>query len=328
MLATLAYAAPEQVSDQPVDHRADQYALGCTLFALLTGHAPFTASNAGAMVAAHLTRPVPSASTAAPGVPPELDAVIARAMAKDPAGRFATCAEFAAAARRALAGARPVPPTVVRIPQPPAPAPPPTVRWNPAVPPVNPGAGQVSSRWRTASVLLMVAGLVAVAGIGAAGVYWKFLRPTGPRPLPWGAHHALAVNYPRLVPVDPAGTGWRDARCSAVGTVAALAGDPAPVRQIICNQPDGITIWYTQYDRADDVKNYLAAHTVRVEGEHEIANSFGEMVLQRPKDPAAPFTLATYGWISPGLSESLVEVSWPGHTFEDVRDQWWQPAPF
>ncbi|WP_245568845.1 serine/threonine-protein kinase [Nocardia concava] len=338
LLATLAYAAPEQLSDRPVDHRADQYALGCTLYALLTGHAPFAATNPGAMVAAHLTQAVPSASAAVPRLGPAIDTVIARAMAKRPEDRFGTCSELAAAAHLALTGEHhaftgesPNVPaaTVVRIPQPPVAPPPPPTLWNPALtPPANPVPAQVSSRWRTASVLLLALALVAVAGIGAAGVYWKFLRPAGPRAMPWGYRHSLAVEYPRLIPADPAGTGWRGARCSAVGTVVAMAGDPIPTGQIICTQPDGVTIWYTRYDRSQDVDSYLDAHTVRVDGERDIANNFGSMVLQRPKDPAAPFTLATYGWTTPGMRESLVEISWPGHTFEEVRDQWWQDAPF
>ncbi|MFJ2834671.1 protein kinase [Nocardia sp. NPDC087230] len=103
-LATLAYASPEQLSGAPVDHRSDQYSLGCTLFTLLTGESPFPADNPGAVVAAHLSKPVPRASATVPTLPPGIDAVIARALAKDPAERFGSCAEFAQAAVDALGG--------------------------------------------------------------------------------------------------------------------------------------------------------------------------------------------------------------------------------
>ncbi|GAD84334.1 serine/threonine protein kinase [Nocardia asteroides NBRC 15531] len=108
-LATLAYASPEQLSGAAVDHRSDQYSLGCTLFTLLTGESPFPADNPGAVVAAHLTKPVPSASAAVPALPAAIDAVIARALAKNPDERFGSCAEFAQAATAALAPGGPSP---------------------------------------------------------------------------------------------------------------------------------------------------------------------------------------------------------------------------
>ncbi|MBC7304518.1 MAG: serine/threonine protein kinase, partial [Nocardia sp.] len=104
-LATLAYASPEQLSGAPVDHRSDQYSLACTLFTLLTGESPFPANNPGAVVAAHLTKPVPRASAVISALPSGIDAVIATAMAKDPVERFSSCAEFARAAAVALTAA-------------------------------------------------------------------------------------------------------------------------------------------------------------------------------------------------------------------------------
>ncbi|MFI5501557.1 serine/threonine-protein kinase [Nocardia asteroides] len=108
-LATLAYASPEQLSGAAVDHRSDQYSLGCTLFTLLTGESPFPADNPGAVVAAHLSKPVPSVSASVPGLPPAIDAVIARALAKIPDERFDSCAEFAHAAGAALMPGGPSP---------------------------------------------------------------------------------------------------------------------------------------------------------------------------------------------------------------------------
>ncbi|MFI6997007.1 ABC transporter substrate-binding protein [Nocardia sp. NPDC050175] len=102
--ATLAYAAPEQLSATPVDHRSDQYALACTLFWLLSGTAPFTADSPAAMIAAHLQQPPPLLSTRQPHLLPALDAVLTKALAKRPADRFDSCTEFATAARQALSG--------------------------------------------------------------------------------------------------------------------------------------------------------------------------------------------------------------------------------
>ncbi|MFB8278562.1 serine/threonine-protein kinase [Nocardia colli] len=109
--ATLAFGAPEQLMGQPLDDRADQYSLACTLFWLLTGVAPYPGANPAAVVNSHLYAPVPVLSRMRPGLPTELDRVLARAMAKRPADRFADCAEFAAAARHALATGTPRRPT-------------------------------------------------------------------------------------------------------------------------------------------------------------------------------------------------------------------------
>ncbi|MEU2035768.1 serine/threonine-protein kinase [Nocardia amamiensis] len=99
--ATLAFGAPEQLIGQPLDDRADQYSLACTLFWMLTGAPPYSGANPAALVNSHLYAPLPVLSRVRPGLPPALDPVLARAMAKRPADRFASCAEFAAAAEHA-----------------------------------------------------------------------------------------------------------------------------------------------------------------------------------------------------------------------------------
>ncbi|MFI6169177.1 protein kinase [Nocardia sp. NPDC051052] len=96
--ATLAYASPEQLSGEAVDHRSDQYSLACTLFTLLAGHAPFAATNPGQVVAGHISKPVPRLSSVRPDAPPALDEVIAKAMAKRPDERFGSCREFTSVA--------------------------------------------------------------------------------------------------------------------------------------------------------------------------------------------------------------------------------------
>jgi serine/threonine-protein kinase len=106
--ATLAYSAPEVISGQAVDGRSDLYSLGCTLFRLLTGRQPFfEAGDAVGTVRAHLAQPQPRVSDHLPWATPDLDAVIARALAKDPAQRFGSAREFAAAAAAAVHQAAP-----------------------------------------------------------------------------------------------------------------------------------------------------------------------------------------------------------------------------
>ena len=104
VMATLSFAAPEVLAGQPFDGRADVYSLGCTLFRLLTGKTPFSGANGmAAVVAAHLHAPPPKVTDDVPGLPARLDAVIATALAKDPAQRFGTARALAEAAQAALA---------------------------------------------------------------------------------------------------------------------------------------------------------------------------------------------------------------------------------
>ncbi|MFE3193619.1 serine/threonine-protein kinase [Nocardia sp. NPDC059240] len=104
--ATVAYAAPERFGEDPADHRADIYSLGCTFYEILTGSRPFPRSDHAAVISAHLTAPPPRPTELFPDLPPALDDVIATALAKLPADRYPNCAALADAAHRALAGGR------------------------------------------------------------------------------------------------------------------------------------------------------------------------------------------------------------------------------
>jgi YVTN family beta-propeller protein len=115
-MGTVDYVAPEQIRGEMLDGRADQYGLACLMFECLTRTVPFPATSDVAALFAHLEDPVPRASERLPGLPPAVDAVFERAMAKDPGERFESCAELAAAAQDALGIAAPVPVTHRRWP--------------------------------------------------------------------------------------------------------------------------------------------------------------------------------------------------------------------
>ena len=102
-LGTPDFAAPEQIRSGPVDGRADQYALACVAFVLLTGKLPFRRSSAVETMSAHLDNPVPLVTGFRPELPAAVNGVITRAMSKPAAGRYARCADFADALRKALA---------------------------------------------------------------------------------------------------------------------------------------------------------------------------------------------------------------------------------
>lgn len=103
-VGSIAYAAPEQLRAMPLDGRADQYALAASTYHLLTGRTPFDDPNAAVVIGRHLSSPPPNVSAYRPDLAP-LDAVIGRAMAKDPNQRFACCTDFAAALAGAADGA-------------------------------------------------------------------------------------------------------------------------------------------------------------------------------------------------------------------------------
>ena len=93
-VGTMAYAAPEQLRGESLDGRADQYALACTAFDLLTGSPPYVDSNPAVVITKHVAAPVPSLEQRRPELA-GLDPVLARAMAKTPAERFPSCRDFA-----------------------------------------------------------------------------------------------------------------------------------------------------------------------------------------------------------------------------------------
>lgn len=94
-LGTVDYVAPEQIQGLPVDGRADLYSLACASFEMLCGTPPFRREHGMAVMAAQLSDPPPAASSFRPELPAAVDVVLARALAKAPADRYARCLDFA-----------------------------------------------------------------------------------------------------------------------------------------------------------------------------------------------------------------------------------------
>jgi len=100
-LGTLDYMAPEQVAGRPIDGRADLYALACSAFEMLAGRPPFKRDQSVAVLWAQVSAPAPSLRALRPELPPAVDQVMARAMAKAPGDRYQSCTAFADALREA-----------------------------------------------------------------------------------------------------------------------------------------------------------------------------------------------------------------------------------
>jgi serine/threonine-protein kinase len=96
IMGTAQYLSPEQAQGLPVDARSDLYSIGVILYELLTGRVPFDAESAVTIALKHVSEPPIPPSELAPGVPPALEAVVLRALAKDPAQRYQDADEFIA----------------------------------------------------------------------------------------------------------------------------------------------------------------------------------------------------------------------------------------
>lgn len=116
-VGTPEYMAPEQVTARNVDHRADIYALGVVFYEMVTGRKPFTADTPMAVLFKHASEPLPRPKGIVPSLPDAVEKILLKALAKDPAERYADMGAFAAAleaamtraASRAPARAEPLP---------------------------------------------------------------------------------------------------------------------------------------------------------------------------------------------------------------------------
>ncbi len=139
VMGTLAYMSPEQAEGRPVDARSDIFSLGAVIYEMLTGRRPFAGSSDAGLISAILRDDPPQLRSMRADAPADVEAIVARALAKDPAARYPN----AGALRAALMT------THARLTRPPEPS------------------------WRRRAVLIPVALLlIAVAGIGA----WQMLN--------------------------------------------------------------------------------------------------------------------------------------------------------
>ena len=100
VMGTASYFSPEQAQGKPVDPRSDLYSLGVVLFEMVTGEPPFTGASPVSIAYKHVQEPAPLASSINPAVPPPLDAIINRLLAKNPDHRYAAAEDVRADLRR------------------------------------------------------------------------------------------------------------------------------------------------------------------------------------------------------------------------------------
>lgn len=225
VVGTLPYMAPEQLQGKPVI-ASDQYALGVVIYEWLCGECPFKGSQSE-VLAQHVGSPPPSLCACVPGLPAGLEAVVMRALSKNPAERFPSVRDFAYQFEAALSSALPLQPQVVEeapaarvleISVPDAL----TVAARPPVTPtipVTPQRGPVITR-RTA--LLGLSG-VAVLGLSGGTLVWlvgKSRHIQSPRTSP----SPTAVSTPTPIPIGTTFHTYRGHHDSVLGVASALNG--------------------------------------------------------------------------------------------------------
>jgi serine/threonine protein kinase len=187
IMGTPAYISPEQAQSQPVDQRSDIYSLGIILYEMVTGRVPFVADTPLAVLFKHISDPLPLPSLVKPDIPPAIEKVILKALAKDPKDRFSTADEFVAAWKRALEEKE----TVQRLPEitstlTKSTVPSQQTQSKPA--PVKQTTSK--SGMPTGWIVGCLAGaclLLSVAGVAVLGMNWRnmpFLNPATETPLP------------------------------------------------------------------------------------------------------------------------------------------------
>jgi serine/threonine-protein kinase len=214
IVGTLEYIAPERIKGEDHDARSDIYSLGAMLYEMLSGHIPFERENEYAMMQAHLMEPPPPLNRFGLNIPPEIEAVAMRALAKRQEERFPTAADFAVALAAAWSQAQA---RLARAPResrgaaPPKPARatggPDTMSRYGRTPPVGTAVGPVAARpAKKPAWALWAAAAVTVVVLAAFGVWLSFMlrdralsqgKGDQPRPAP-------VSTAPVSRPADPA----------------------------------------------------------------------------------------------------------------------------
>ena len=113
VIGTAQYLSPEQARGEAVDARSDVYAAGCVLYELLTGEPPFTGDSPVAVAYQHVREDPKPPSEVNPAVPPALDAIVLKALNKNPLNRYQTAAEMRSDLVRVRCGQAPLAPSVM-----------------------------------------------------------------------------------------------------------------------------------------------------------------------------------------------------------------------
>ncbi|WKG04890.1 serine/threonine-protein kinase [Mycolicibacterium sp. HK-90] len=234
-VGSVAYAAPEQLTGQALDGRADQYALAATAFHLLTGAVPFPNTNPAVVIGNHLSSPPPRLASIRADLA-GIDDVLGKAMAKEPHERFDTCRAFAAALTQHHA--RPAAPTQLAVPASAAP----TMYAFPTTPTPEPAARKEHSSRRWAMIAGgIAAGLLTVGLVAFLGARLGQPSPPTAQPQPTASPWPETIGTPApprtVTQTAPPKTVSQSAPAPAPPKQTAPPPAPAPTGDLGLRQP-------------------------------------------------------------------------------------------
>lgn len=352
LVRSLSYAAPELLAGQPADHRADVYALGCTLFELLTGSAPFRGTGAADRVRAHMTEKPPRPTRYVRALPPALDAVIARALAKDPAQRYPSCGALAAAATAAFD------PVATAAFDPGA-----TAAFDSgataafgsgATAAFDIGAKRRTGGWRRpsrrAQALLAATVVVAVAAVVAVFL----VRPHDSTPatasaptaeptsaaatstataVGWGPFQYMVDAFPSLLPPTPMASGAQGLRCTPTdteGKSTTLSVSPDRAGGMACRGGGTLVdVLFVTCDPARKPIDQTSDSDVTVTGQRDWERSTGRGRIMWGTGPGLETPRSgTLEIVFDGAARDFCRITVVGgSTGQDLVDGWWNSAP-
>ena len=218
IVGTPEYMSPEQAEGEEIDHRTDIYSLGVVLFKMLTGRVPFAKSTPHAVLIAHITQEPPSLSSVSPGLPAPIEAVVRKALAKDPDKRYARANDLAR--DLAIAARGEMPPDVKKPSRP-------RVSGRPIAEPTivaqKPVAKPGIKPWMWVLGALGILVLLGICGFGAFAL--------GVLPLPRSASTAETPTVTLIVP-SPTSTVTKQAEPTATSTpVPSPTDEPSPTAE-------------------------------------------------------------------------------------------------
>ncbi len=231
VLGTASYLSPEQAQGRPVDQRSDLYSLGCVMYEMVTGRPPFSGDSAVVVASKHvLEQPTPP-SKLNRDVSPGLEAVIMKALAKNPDNRYQTAEELRADLERARLGqhvqATPLLPESAPT-QVIAPSGPPTA----VLPPTEPEPA--GSRWW----VWVIVALLVLAGLGA-GLYLLASSLLGNE----AVNEAVQVRVPSVIGFsEEAATSTLRNEGFVVDPMREVTDDPSEVGKVIDQDPEPLAL--------------------------------------------------------------------------------------
>lgn len=223
-LGTPEYMAPEQAMGADADHRSDLYAVGILLYQMILGQTPFKADTPAATLMAHVHRPLPLPSTINPDIDSNVEALLLKALAKDPEDRYQSTTEMIQALEEAVDLKDPAWQAQAARPPAPAPAIPPQERGRDAAIPIVDADAVTADRAQPRRGLPKAwigAGVAAVIAVAAAGVF--FLTQGGGSPADDGQP---AQTPPAIAGAATNGASSTGAAVDTPEATAAPAGDP------------------------------------------------------------------------------------------------------